>query len=367
MDIGSFVIPVLYLVPIVNIIFTAIIFSRGFKESVNVLFGVLALAVSVWSVAIAGFYSVSFLPQFNWIALSHASALLLAVVFFYFASRFPSRLYEQKWPDFVPAVVFLIASYFILFSDHVIGSTNNYQYEIGLGYIPYAILVVLFFFAGYVCLFFQYKQAEDDTTRKQIQYIFAGSLISSMLAVVTDLAFPYVGVFEYTWVGPLFTLILVIATFFAILKYRLFNIKVIITEVFSVVLLLVLFIDILTVQTPKQLVFKVGVLLVVAIFSYLLIRGVYREVAAREEVQKLAKDLELANARLKELDQQKSEFVSIASHQLRSPLTAIKGYVSMLLEGTPSYGNLQQGEIKPDGVEALGRVFKSLNQLGLRC
>ena len=34
----------------------------------------------------------------------------------------------------------------------------------------------------------------------------------------------------------------------------------------------------------------------------------------------------------------KSEFVSIASHQLRSPLTSIRGYASMLLEG--SYGKL---------------------------
>jgi signal transduction histidine kinase len=34
----------------------------------------------------------------------------------------------------------------------------------------------------------------------------------------------------------------------------------------------------------------------------------------------------------------KSEFVSIASHQLRSPLTSIRGYASMLAEG--SYGKL---------------------------
>jgi len=35
----------------------------------------------------------------------------------------------------------------------------------------------------------------------------------------------------------------------------------------------------------------------------------------------------------KELEQAKDEFLSIASHELRTPMTAIKGYLSMLLEG----------------------------------
>src|SRR3989344_4324660 len=52
----------------------------------------------------------------------------------------------------------------------------------------------------------------------------------------------------------------------------------------------------------------------------------------------LYQQIQAANLKLKELDKQKTEFVSIASHQLRSPLTAIKGYSSMMLEGT--YGEL---------------------------
>lgn len=42
--------------------------------------------------------------------------------------------------------------------------------------------------------------------------------------------------------------------------------------------------------------------------------------------------LEEANMHLQTLDATKDEFISITSHQLRSPLTAVKGYLSMLLD-----------------------------------
>lgn len=52
-----------------------------------------------------------------------------------------------------------------------------------------------------------------------------------------------------------------------------------------------------------------------------------------EDLQRTSAQLEGANEQLKELDQAKSEFLSIASHQLYTPLTAIRGYLSMLKEG----------------------------------
>ena len=66
--------------------------------------------------------------------------------------------------------------------------------------------------------------------------------------------------------------------------------------------------------------------------------------------------LQVANEKLKSVDKLKTEFLSLAAHQLRSPLTAIRGYTSMLLEG--SFGNVDEKQ-----KEAINRVFESASHL----
>lgn len=44
-------------------------------------------------------------------------------------------------------------------------------------------------------------------------------------------------------------------------------------------------------------------------------------------------DLQKSNEKLRALDEAKDDFISMASHQLRTPLTSVKGYISMVLEG----------------------------------
>ena len=49
-----------------------------------------------------------------------------------------------------------------------------------------------------------------------------------------------------------------------------------------------------------------------------------------EKVEERTKELRRAYEKLKELDKMKDEFVSITSHELRTPMTAIQGYLWML-------------------------------------
>lgn len=56
-------------------------------------------------------------------------------------------------------------------------------------------------------------------------------------------------------------------------------------------------------------------------------------------------DLQITNQKLREHDEAKDEFISMASHQLRTPLTSVKGYVSMVLEGDAGELNEQQKKL----------------------
>lgn len=63
------------------------------------------------------------------------------------------------------------------------------------------------------------------------------------------------------------------------------------------------------------------------------------------EVQKVARELARSNKKLQALDEAKDEFISMASHQLRTPLTSIKGYLSMVLDGDVGEVNDQQRQM----------------------
>lgn len=62
-------------------------------------------------------------------------------------------------------------------------------------------------------------------------------------------------------------------------------------------------------------------------------------------VNEATRKLRDTNEKLKALDEAKDDFVSMASHQLRTPLTSVKGYISMVLEGDAGKINATQRKL----------------------
>lgn len=139
---------------------------------------------------------------------------------------------------------------------------------------------------------------------------------------------------------------------YASVRYHAFNLKLLGAQALVITLVLLVTTQYIFVSTRTNFYLVSVTLLFTLLFGALLIRNVRQEVRQRERIEYLAIELEKANKRLKELDKLKTEFVSIASHQLRAPLAAIKGYASMVLE--ESFGKMTVGVR-----EAVGKILTS--------
>jgi len=76
----------------------------------------------------------------------------------------------------------------------------------------------------------------------------------------------------------------------------------------------------------------------------------------QQRIDAATKELRASNAQLQRLDEAKDEFVSMASHQLRTPLTSVKGYISMLADG-------DAGKITPRQKTLLKEAFTSSERM----
>jgi len=76
----------------------------------------------------------------------------------------------------------------------------------------------------------------------------------------------------------------------------------------------------------------------------------------QQRIDNATKELRRTNEQLVRLDEVKDEFMSMASHQLRTPLTTIKGYISMVIEG-------DAGAITPAQKHLLSEAFASSERM----
>ncbi|HET6864031.1 MAG TPA: ATP-binding protein [Candidatus Saccharimonadales bacterium] len=97
--------------------------------------------------------------------------------------------------------------------------------------------------------------------------------------------------------------------------------------------------------------------LVIAIQNALRFEEIQKfNVTLQEKIDAATKQLRHANSRLKELDATKDEFISMASHQLRTPLTSIKGYLSMVLEGDVGKLNTKEKQMIQTAFDSAERM-----------
>ena len=222
--------------------------------------------------------------------------------------------------------------------------------------IVFGATVVLLAGSGIFFLIKKTWQAEGKL-RSQLRLILLGATSTFSLIIVFNFILPVIfNQLRFIPLAPVFFFPLIIATAYAIFRHGLLNMKVVTVDILTFLLVVSILFEVLISSSTAEIFFRTIIFILLLTFGILLSKSIRREIKQREALQILTEELEVANEELRKLDQAKSEFISIASHQLRSPLTVIRGYIAMFREGT-------FGAITEQARDALGKVSFSAEQL----
>jgi signal transduction histidine kinase len=347
------------------------------KNRLNQIFFIITLLIIFWNIfAYLGFSANESEKAVIWYRLNFGMVSLFFLAAYFFVIYFPKKITENNFLSKIVIFLTVISFFLSIFTDLIVKNTiiKEWGAEIvfgSLGFIPFkgfsALLIIIILY----CLFKKYFILEKQEKLK-IQYVLIGVLIFALFNTVFNIIFPLVlGTVKYQHFGDFSAIFLLGFFAYAIVKHQLFEIKVVLTSLLVGLIAILLAVD-LFLFTPDLWIqiIKGFILIIFLFFGYYLIRSVLREIKRREELEDLTLKLQVSNVKLEatykkleKLDKAKSEFISITSHQLRTPLTAIKGYISMIIDGT--YGELREEAKRPmeNVYRSNERLIKLVNQL----
>jgi signal transduction histidine kinase len=331
------------------------------KKKLNIIFLLYCSVVAVWLLSTFMMYkSKTDLESILWDRMVYAGVIFIPILMYHFGLVFTDTEEKNKrslYSGYFLAFIFLILSRTSYFVDGL------YKYSWGVHtqarffhhvfLLFFFVYVILFLFEIYKFLKITIGERGKEIIINQVKYLFVSFVVMNIGAYAFLSAY---GVSINPLGAYILEIIAVSILAAAITRYHLFEIRVVLTEILVVAISVLLLIQFFASQTTFEYVWKGLLFLLFVFFGTFLIKSVLKEIALRAELQ-------TAYQELQKLDEAKSEFVSIASHQLRTPLTAIKGYISLLLDG--SYGELTDKNRPPieNIYKSSERLIKLINEL----
>lgn len=326
-----------------------LVFYKGEKVRYRISFILLVIAVLGWIVT-SVMEDAALAPSWRYLLLRgdflFGAYFAITVFLFSFDSVFVSSRWKSIW-KYSGAACAMSLVYVVFFTDLVISGYSIDSSDVivpvyGLGADVFNAFIFLFVGVALGIIIWQYRRSNLDE-RSNYLYLFLGLFLSAIISLLTNVVlvdfiqgsadFKF-----YSQLGPYSTMLVALFPGYAIIRHRLFNVKILSVELLSFSILAILFFQIFISSDFVLLLIRLSIFLIALYLFSMLIRSIDIEIQRKEELQTMASQLALANEELRKLDNTKSEFISIASHQLRTPLTAIRGFLSLILEG--SYGKV---------------------------
>ena len=332
------------------------IILKNRKDMASILLFVVALLFSIWSFLdlILWTNNDSRIIMFSWGIIRIVEALIPVFVLY-----FSYWLIKQKEPPYlaklffaaliVPILIFIPTIHFQGFDlsicEPIEGPTLKYLY-----FLEPFVFVSLFYFLIREIL----KEKGHD--RRKIILISFGSLFFLLSFLGTNI----IGSMTLDWktlqYGMFGMPVFIGFLGYLIIRYQAFNIKVIAAQFLTVAVWLAVFSQFFIMQERSNQILTGITLVLVTYFGWMLFKAMSEEVKVSEELTLMSRKLAGINEKLKELDHAKSEFISIASHQLRTPLTSVKGFTSLILDNTI-------GRIAPKQRKAVEKIYVNNEKL----
>jgi signal transduction histidine kinase len=311
------------------------VFLKANKTSLSTLFLLICVSFS--------FYTINDLltwvgnGQYVMLAWSYTILFydLLFILFFIFFEIFVSKkgsvVAKRLWPIlfFLPIAVVLPTNYYLEYVD--ITTCNVFE--------NHSILIYDYCFTAFISLWIlirgltEYYKTKDASLKKKIAILIFGIssflvpfFLFSALASYNNYAGKAVA-YDLEPYGLLGIPIFLGTIAYMIAKYRLFGIKLHEGKLLVIGLFIVVGSQLFYIRNFSDQIIVVTTFILAVIIGMFLIRNIKRE----EQEKRI--ELERINKELLKLDQAKSEFVNIASHQLRTPVTIIKGVISLIVSG----------------------------------
>lgn len=322
-----------------------LIFFRDRKNNIYRTLALFSFGVALWSYAYILWPLVKTreLTLFSF-QLLHIPACFVSIFYLHFVINW-LELYDKKkliiWVGYILSFFFASFTFTSAFiADMVPKFSMRYWAEPGMLYHYYLLMFFgLMLYASFLLI--RRYFIEKGEKKKQILLVLIGVVLSFVGGSTNYFLWYNINIPPY---GNILASSFVIFTVYAIIRYNLLNIKLIATESALLVMNMVLLFRFIVSTGKLEFFVNIFILVISFVLSFVLIKSVRNEIQRREEVTTLAHSLESANLRLQALDRQKTEFLSIASHQLRTPLSILKGYIELIEDG--AYGKASKELIK---------------------
>ncbi len=334
------------------------IIFHNWRDKINRLYFLIIIATSLWAFSYWRWLSSNdSTSALFWVRILSIGSTLIPVFYFHWVI---SLLKIEKLNKNLIRLVYVLGGFFVLFSFSGL-FIEGVQQKLFFPFWPNpGFLYSIYLFSLYLCsvvyavnlLLKSYKNSLGEE-RKRIEYILLGTLVAFGGGLTNFFLWYDVPIAPY---GNFLVAFFPFLFGYASIRYRLFNIKVIATELFTIAIWVFLFIKILISQGYNDFLVNTILFIVVLLFGILLVRSITKEVEQKEKIEVIEKEVERAyavekraNMELQNLDKVKNQFIMQVQHDLRSPLGVFSGCCDLLLDGT-------LGKLPKKALEVIKRI-----------